>query len=433
MSSKAENDLLTQTGPGTPGGDLLRRYWQPVALSKELLADTPMPITVMGEELVLFRDETGQPGLLGLYCPHRCADLSYGRIEGGGLRCLYHGWLFDRQGKCLEQPAEPLGSTYKDKIRHTAYPCREAAGAIFAYMGPGQPPLLPNFHFMSAPAQHVHENKLFHHCNYLQANEGNIDPAHLSYLHGFTDQPSDRQGTYRAGHTAITGDPRPKIEIERTRFGVRIYTQRSADDGKKYLRVTNYVFPNLSFFAGRDQRYGQGGYSVHWHVPINDNSHWRFEFYYHSKATFDKAQMEANIRTEIDENHRSIRHAGNRYRQDRQEMKSRSFAGMGNYFASHDLFAVESPGSIHDRSREHLATTDIAIATARRMMLDAMDDANRGRDAPQDPPMTIHSENENVFNDLIVLSAMIDADQNAKDYCAAITKSSDFHGLKPQS
>jgi phthalate 4,5-dioxygenase len=425
MTSKAENDLLTQTDPGTPGGDLLRRYWQPVALSQELDPHTPMPIKVMGEELVLFRDEAGQPALLGLHCPHRRADLSYGRLEGGGLRCLYHGWLFDRQGRCLEQPAEPAGSSYKDRIRHTAYPCHEAAGAIFTYMGKGQPPLFPNFHFITAPDRHVHENKLYHQCNYLQANEGNIDPAHLSFLHRFAGQPSDRQGEYRAGHAVMADDQRPKIEIERTRFGVRIFTLRNAGERKKYLRVTNYVFPNLSFFAGRDQRYGQGGYTVHWHVPIDDRTHWRYEFYYHSKATFDKEQMRANIRTEIDENHRSLRNAGNRYRQNRQEMKSRSFAGMGNYFASHDLFAVESPGSIHNRAREHLATTDIAIATARRMMLEEIESNGRN-----DGPMVIRSENENVFNDLIVLSAMIDGDEDAKAYCASITNGTDFHALR---
>src|SRR6185312_9556728 len=106
MTSKEENELLTQTGPGTPGGDLLRCYWQPVALASDI-AGGPVAIRLLSEDLVLFRDEQGRPGLLGLHCPHRCADLSYGRVEDGGLRCLYHGWLFDREGRCLEQPGEP--------------------------------------------------------------------------------------------------------------------------------------------------------------------------------------------------------------------------------------------------------------------------------------------------------------------------------------
>jgi nitrite reductase/ring-hydroxylating ferredoxin subunit len=136
MSHAADFKRLVETGKGTPGGELLRRYWQPVALTSDL-GKRPLAITVMGEELVLFRDNNGKVGLLSRYCPHRAVDLSYGRIENGGLRCLYHGWLMDHRGHCLDQPAEPVESTYKDEIRHTAYPCREAAGAVFAYLGPG--------------------------------------------------------------------------------------------------------------------------------------------------------------------------------------------------------------------------------------------------------------------------------------------------------
>src|SRR3982750_1466467 len=133
------NVLLTRTGRGTPCGELLRRYWQPAALSEELPAGgAPLPGRLLGEDLVLFRDEQGRPGLLGLHCPHRGADLSYARLEDGGLRCLYHGWLFDVSGQCLEQPGEPAGSTFCQRVRHTAYPCLEAAGIIFAYLGPGE-------------------------------------------------------------------------------------------------------------------------------------------------------------------------------------------------------------------------------------------------------------------------------------------------------
>src|SRR5918911_3181130 len=119
MLTKEENDLLTQVGPGTPGGDLLRRYWQPAALSEEIPpGGAPIPVRLLGEDLVLFRDEDGKPGLLGLHCAHRGADLSYGRLEDGGLRCLYHGWLFNRDGRCLEQPGEPAGSQVYKKVRH---------------------------------------------------------------------------------------------------------------------------------------------------------------------------------------------------------------------------------------------------------------------------------------------------------------------------
>src|SRR5246500_5939834 len=151
---KTENDLLTQTGPGTPCGELMRRYWMPAALSEELpRGGAPLALKLLGEELVLFRDDQGQPGLLGLHCAHRGADLSYGRLEDGGLRCIYHGWLYDIHGRCLEQPGEPAGSAFYQKIRHIAYPCLETGGLILAYLGPGDPPLLPGFDFLQAPAE----------------------------------------------------------------------------------------------------------------------------------------------------------------------------------------------------------------------------------------------------------------------------------------
>src|SRR6266540_2280864 len=156
MLTAEENALLTQTAPGTPGGELLRRYWQPVALSEELPAGgAPVPLHVMGEELVLFRDEQGRPGLLGLHCSHRGADLSYGRLEDGGLRCIYHGWLYDVAGRCLEQPGEPAGSTFHERIKQTAYPCVERSGVIWTFMGGGTPPLFPDYAFLVVPDEQV--------------------------------------------------------------------------------------------------------------------------------------------------------------------------------------------------------------------------------------------------------------------------------------
>src|SRR5204863_7649272 len=152
MISPEENSMLTRTGPGTPGGEMMRHYWHPAALSEELPpAGAPLPIRLLGENLVLFRDDQGRPGLIGLHCSHRGADLSYGRLEDGGLRCIYHGWLYNREGRCLEQPGEPAGSIFHEKIRHTAYPCIERNGAIFAYLGPGEAPEFPNYEFLTAP------------------------------------------------------------------------------------------------------------------------------------------------------------------------------------------------------------------------------------------------------------------------------------------
>src|SRR5215475_2026126 len=174
MLTQEENDLLACTGPGTPGGALLRKYWQPVALSEELAENgAPLPVRILNEDLVLFRDDQGRPGLLGLHCSHRRADLSFGRVENGGLRCLYHGWLYDVSGTCLEQPLEPKESTYKDKVRATSYPIVQRAGAFFAYLGDGEPPEFPAYDFFTYPAEHCHSAKVLINCNYMQANEGN--------------------------------------------------------------------------------------------------------------------------------------------------------------------------------------------------------------------------------------------------------------------
>src|SRR5438094_5267917 len=176
MMTQEENEILTQTGRGKSAGELLRRYCQRVALSEELPSGAaPLTVKILGEELVLFRDDQGRAGLLGIHCSHRGTNLSYGRLEDGGLRCIYHGWLYDVAGHCLEQPGEPAGSTFHEKIKHRAYPCQEAGDAIFAYMGPGQPPLLPNYEVLSASADRRYATKYFLECNYLQGLEGNED------------------------------------------------------------------------------------------------------------------------------------------------------------------------------------------------------------------------------------------------------------------
>jgi phthalate 4,5-dioxygenase len=428
MTKQEENELLTRTGPGTPGGELMRHYWQPVALAREL-KDAPLPVRILGEDLVLFRDGEGELGLLGILCSHRCADLSYGRIEPKGLRCLYHGWLYDRSGRCLDQPAEPEGSRYKDEVRHKAYPCREAGGVILAYMGRGQPPLVPNFHFLLAPERNLFQTKVHHACNYLQANEGNLDPAHLSFLHAMNPGGDGRKGIYLEMQEIMKKQTRPKISVERTRFGIRIYSERPADGDRKYLRITNFVFPNMGFFAGDGGRSGPTSYSVHWHVPIDDESHWRYDFYYDARQGVDTDRLRAKVAAEIGPDFMPLRTRANRYLQNREEMRRDTFSGMGTHFPSHDLFAVESPGPIHDRTREHLASSDAAIVAARRMILNAIRDLGAGKE----PPLVIRSANQNVFNDLVVMAALVGKDVDPKEHCAAILRTQDFHALQALS
>ncbi len=157
MLTQERSQLLTHTGPGTPGGELLRRYWQPAALSDEISPRDPLPLKILSEDLVLFRNSDGQVGALGRQCCHRGVDLSYGRIEDGGLRCVYHGWLFAPNGQCLEQPGEPEGSVFHKSVRQKAYPCREIGGIVFLYMGPGEPPLFPNLQALLSRSSPSHD------------------------------------------------------------------------------------------------------------------------------------------------------------------------------------------------------------------------------------------------------------------------------------
>jgi phthalate 4,5-dioxygenase len=379
-----QNRLLTETGPGTPGGELLRRYWQPVGLSEEIPADSaPKPVRILSENLVLYRDEHGHAALLGLHCPHRGVDLSYGRIEDGGLRCLYHGWLFAADGRCLEQPGEPAGSTFKDRIRHTAYPTHEANGLIFAYFGPGEPPPIPKFPFLVAPSARVWCTKLLTECNYLQGNEGNVDPQHLSFLHRFFD-PTEQ---FRDSRIVMGGDVAPRLVVEESPFGLRAYAVRNAGDDEVYVRISNFVMPNGSTFDGvplADPKIrkpeANAGYQAHWHVPIDDVSHYKYVIVEGFHEDLERGYFDRSIKGELDEHYARPRSAANRYQQNRAEMKSHTYTGMGANFQDHDRFAIESEGAIFDRSTEHLGTTDTPVIVMRRQMLAAIEDINAGRD-----------------------------------------------------
>jgi phenylpropionate dioxygenase-like ring-hydroxylating dioxygenase large terminal subunit len=404
-----ENRLITSTGPGTPGGALMRCYWHPIALSDEHPPGAaPIAVKFFGEELVLFRDENSRPGLLGLYCSHRCVDLSYGRIEGGGLRCLYHGWLYDVNGRCLEQPAEPPESRYKDEIRHLAYPVIERAGLLFTYMGGGEPPLLPDYDFLAAKPEHRYLRKTLLECNYLQALENHLDPAHLPFLHrSFVRRPLGRRpvpGSNQSAARLQRDDLRPRLETERTDFGVRNYAIRSAGEDQRYLRINNFVMPNKVTAIGNEGRVGEG-YTVHWHVPVDDETHLRFDFFYNRIRPIERERYEQENAAEMT-GHRYRRNKQNRYLQDRTLMKTTNFSGIGDWYAAQDAFATETPGPIHDRSREHLTSTDACIVAARRQLLSGIASVQAG----QDPVHVIRDPAKNDMSHIVVVSEVIGPD-----------------------
>lgn len=413
MISKEENDLLTQTGRGTPAGELLRRYWQPIALSEELPPNgAPQRMTVLGEDLVLFRDDKGRVGLLGIHCSHRGTDLSYGRIENGGLRCLYHGWLYDIQGRCLEQPGEPDDGENRDAICHLAYPCIEKGGAIFSYLGPGEAPLFPNYDFLNATPAHLYVSKIFHECNYLQANEGNIDPVHLSFLHRFLENREERyrgvRGAEESHYNLVAKNIAPAIEVELTDFGLRIYTVRQLAGERVYLRVSYFILPNLSAFPGQT---GGEGYSVNWHVPIDDTHHWKYTFVFSAGAPL-KEETISRGRSELTPDYRLIRNEANHYLQDRESMTTKTYTGMGSGFQAHDAFATSSQGAIQDRTDEHLVSSDKAIVAARKLMQKAIRDIQEGRE----PQHVVRAPSENRFPHLLVISDMVPGGSDWKSY-----------------
>lgn len=376
MISQRLNDTLTLTGPGTDAGAVMRRYWQPAALLDELQAPRPVvPVRLLGEDLVLFRDEQGELGLIARACPHRGADLCFGRLEGDGLRCPFHGWQFDRDGQCLEQPGEPAGSTMHERIKAIAYPVIEKNGIVFAYMGPGEPPALPDYDCFRAPGSHVFAFKGKWACNWLQAMEVGIDPAHASFLHRFLqdEDPADSYGKQfrdkandsNIPMTQLLRDyPRPDITVEQTDYGMRLIALRHMEGGKTHIRITNSIFPNaISIPMSREMIITQ------WHVPIDDhNCYWYSMF-----TSFDKPVNKELMREQRLKEHRlpdyaPIKNASNNYGYSAEEQNTTTYTGMGLDINVHDQWAVESMGRIQDRTKEHLGRTDVGISLYRRML-----------------------------------------------------------------
>jgi phenylpropionate dioxygenase-like ring-hydroxylating dioxygenase large terminal subunit len=294
------NDRITRVGPGTPCGELLRRYWQPAALLDEFeprfdprMAQRPLKaVRLLGQDLVLFRDDEGRWGLLDRDCPHRGADLAFARHEGDRIRCPFHGWAFDAEGRCLETPAEPIGSTLCQRVRQRRYPTQVVAGVVWAYLGPegGEPPALPALDAFVAPASHAFAFKGQWHCNWLQAVEVGIDPAHPSFLHRMLDDAPGTDAYGRQFRSASVGDvdgqrwPMTRVMRERCSPEIRheavmpeispgltrITTLRHIDERHTHVRVTNALFPQTFVIPLSDTLT-----ITQWHVPVDDtHTYW---------------------------------------------------------------------------------------------------------------------------------------------------------------
>jgi len=384
MLSKEDNDLITQTNPGTPAGNLMRCYWIPALLSEEISKPDcpPARVKLLGEELVAFRDGQGRIGLIGEHCAHRGTSLFFGRNEECGLRCVYHGWKYDVEGNIVDTPAEPDGSDFGKKLRHVAYPTREANGIIYAYLGSREKmPLFPNYEWTQVPLEYTYVTKCLLECNYLQGLEGECDSSHLSFLH--------RAFTNERNQVMYKSDTSPVYETEDTDFGVRLIATRNLD-GQHYVRFSAFVMPVYGCVpAGRPTNELEG-YEIHTYVPADDTHCWRYDIGFHrERAVRDD---EVHRRNQINPDYSKIRNARNNYLQDRQKQKSVNFTGIED-FLNHDACATESMGAIFDRTKEHLGVSDKAVIAVRKCLLTAIKELQQGTE----PPHVLRDSQRNWF------------------------------------
>ena len=384
MLTAAENGLLTRTGADSPMGQYFRRFWQPVALSVELREPDgpPVRVNILGEELVGFRDTEGRIGLIESHCPHRGANLFFGRNEECGLRCVYHGWKFDVDGKAMELPNVPPGVRMHDTMRVKAYPTREYGDYIWAYMGPpakelpgGVLPEIPQLEFGQIAPENRYVTKQLLECNWAQIIEGDLDTTHFSFLHmpapsvpsnANPDAPADERRL-----RWIRNDPIPQFSIKEHDVGFVVGGMRDAD-GEKYWRMTQYLLP--SHGTGPSAMPGETyfGFTV---VPVHDEASWVFTYAWNPERTIDDKER-ANLRggfgiiAELGPDHKPLKNRSNDFMIDREAQKHRTFTGVAG-LAQQDEMIQQSQGFIVDRTRENLTATDAAVVRFRRTVMEA--------------------------------------------------------------
>jgi phthalate 4,5-dioxygenase oxygenase subunit len=387
MLSAEDNVLLTLTGPGTGMGTLFRRYWIPVLLSRELPErdGAPLRVTVMGEELIAFRDSDGRVGLLDRRCPHRGADLFFGRNEECGLRCVYHGWKFDVAGECTDLPTAARDEHYDElraRRRITAYPTREWGDMVWAYMGPPERmPELPQMEFALLPESHRFVTKKLQECNWAQACEGALDTAHFSFLHANLHNPEPagpEDFRTRALHW-MKNDPRPVFKIREHPAGLLLAASRRADGEELYWRVTQFLMPNHSLAPGSFPGATNVGQS--W-VPIDDHHCWVYVYSWNADRPLTPEERQVvpgvpSVHSLVDATWKPIRNRGNDYLIDRHAQKTKSFTGIEG-LSEQDAAIQDSQGCIADRTKEMLGATDLGIVRFRRLVLGAAKDLANG-------------------------------------------------------
>ncbi len=371
MLSRQDNELITRVGPGTPMGEVFRRFWLPALLATELPEPdcAPIRLRLLGEDLVAFRDSTGQIGVIAANCPHRGASLFFGRNEEAGLRCVYHGWKFDAQGTCVDMPNEPAESDFKDKVRATAYPAVELGGAIWIYMGPpALKPDLPRFEWATVPPEQRWLGKTYIESNYLQALETGTDPSHASFLHRWFD-PSVMPNRRNFDASAYKDDEAPETEVSATDYGFVWTARRGRADGLFHWKIFQTLLPSHNMLAPPAWPH----LGACW-VPIDDEHCYQVVNAYHAgrpltleeRAFYDSGMT--NTPLKISGTFRPIANQRNDYLLNREFQRTRNFTGISGS-GLEDIAMCESMGSIVDRTKEHLGTADVPTIVLRRMLI----------------------------------------------------------------
>lgn len=406
MLKESENKTLTQVGPGTPMGELMRRYWHPIAAVAELDDNPTKPVRLMGEDLVLYKDLGGNYGLVDRHCPHRRADLSYGYVEQCGLRCNYHGWLFDHTGACTEQPYEETadsGSRFKEKVHIKAYKAEAKAGLIWGYMGPEPVPLVPTWEPFTYPNGFVQIVFSEIPCNWLQCQENSIDPVHFEWMHAnWSLRLRGETGPYAPTHM--------KIEFEEFEHGFVYRRVRADTDENHPLWTVGRVclWPNALFT----------GEHFEWRVPVDDETTLSVGWFLNRVPTESEPYVQQRIPYWT------------------SPIKDEE---TGRWIDSHvmnqDFIAWVGQGTIADRTKEHLGKSDVGVIMTRKRFQDDMKAVAEGRD----PKAVIRDPAANGCIDLPIIerdflkNGQIRAEMTAPDNPRAIfTKQFIFQAGQPE-
>jgi phthalate 4,5-dioxygenase oxygenase subunit len=373
MLKKEQNDIVTQTGPGTPLGMVFRRYWLPALLSEQLPEPDcePVRLELLSEKMLAFRDSEGKLGLIDEFCAHRGVSLWFGRNEEGGIRCPYHGWKYDVNGQCMEVPSEP-GTGYAERIKLKSYPLVERGGVIWVYMGPPElQPALPEWEFATLPLSHSYMSKRLQESNWLQALEGGIDSSHVSFLHSAS---LNRDPLFKGakGNQYNLNDLSPVFEVVQADGGLLVGARRNAEDDQYYWRITPWIMPCFTMVPPR------GDHPVHGHfwVPINDERCWTWSFDYHPTRPLTEAERQAmregsSIHVKVDKDYVPFQRKENDYMMDRAAQKAGVLYSGIEGIGMQDASLQESMGSIQDRTKENLVNTDNGIIMTRQRLLKA--------------------------------------------------------------